>query len=520
MKFFNNPEFVRNARIQLRKGRVFSAIVVCSALSGTIWASIVHADVDFSIGSLRRAGAVFAFTLCMQIAILLIGGGIYVVQSVHREMEQNTFDFQRVTRLSALELACGKLFGSPVGAYFVTLCFMPLSLVGAIRGHVPARLVAEAYVILLLGSIAFHSLALLISVIEGRGAGPVGILVYLFAVVITLVPPAIWAVRQVSPFVAVELVDHDSNVFTLKDEFFGFGVSHFLVLIALYFAFTAWFLLPVVRNIKRDPSLYQIYSGLQALGFALFMSLLQIGFYPWKAVFFQGIISVRLAEVSATVRHDALPTLPVEQFHLLCSMIVMAVMTLALLRSREVVRIRVQSLGKLALSVWAAAWPAPYVVVGVTLVGGSVAILISHYRYPDEFWSWPLVAYDVGYVVAWLTRDVLFVQCMNLRRVRRPLRSAVLYVVIFYGCTATLFSALDIYAYARNAALTAFLVPSPLYALSPSNWSTAKAIWILALVAQSIEACFFWWLHRQRLKEFQEEAPKRLIAKELQTASA
>ena len=49
-------------------------------------------------------------------------------------------------------------------------------------------------------------------------------------------------------------------------------VSHFVVLLVLYLAFTAWFLLAVVRNLKRERALYQIYSGPQAFGFALFVA--------------------------------------------------------------------------------------------------------------------------------------------------------------------------------------------------------------------------------------------------------
>ena len=147
-------------------------------------------------------------------------------------------------------------------------------------------------------------------------------------------------------------------------------------------------------------------------------------------------------------------------------------------------------------------------------------MLIADYRYPGQFRGWPLAVYDVAFVAAWLTRDVLCLQWMNLRRARRPLGSAALYIVIFYGCTMTLFGALNLYAYARSAALTAILVPSPLYALSSSNWRGEETIWLLALVAQCVGACFFWWLHQQRLKEFREGTPEPQLARDVQMASA
>lgn len=162
--FFSNPEFIRNARIQLRPGRMIAAAIICAVVSITIWASIVHTDVDFDVAGLHKAGAVFAFILYAQVSILLIGGGIYCLQSVNREKDLHTFDYQRVTRLTSLELAVGKLFGAPIAAYFIVICPMRVALLGAAQGHVPATLVVGAYIILVMGSISYHSLALLVSV--------------------------------------------------------------------------------------------------------------------------------------------------------------------------------------------------------------------------------------------------------------------------------------------------------------------------------------------------------------------
>ena len=41
--------------------------------------------------------------------VLGAGGGIACLNSVFKEKEQNSFDFQRLTRLTPLELALGKL---------------------------------------------------------------------------------------------------------------------------------------------------------------------------------------------------------------------------------------------------------------------------------------------------------------------------------------------------------------------------------------------------------------------------
>ena len=110
--FFNNPEILRNARIQLRPGRAIAAVVICAAISLTVWYSFEARTVARTVAD--DSIEMFRLVLMLQVVVLLIGGGIYELLSVHREKELNTFDYQRVTRLTSFELAMGKLFGAPV----------------------------------------------------------------------------------------------------------------------------------------------------------------------------------------------------------------------------------------------------------------------------------------------------------------------------------------------------------------------------------------------------------------------
>jgi hypothetical protein len=140
--FALNPELLRNARIQLRPGRAIAAAVICAAISLTIWYSFESRSNGQAVAT--DAIEMFKFILQMQVFVLLVGGGIYELLSVHREKELNTFDFQRVTRLSAFELAVGKLFGAPILTYLIVLCFMPIAIFAAVVGHAPLVLVVEA----------------------------------------------------------------------------------------------------------------------------------------------------------------------------------------------------------------------------------------------------------------------------------------------------------------------------------------------------------------------------------------
>jgi len=202
---FNNPEMLRNARIQLRPGRAIAAVVICAAISLTAWYSFKSRPLvgyPFENESTRM----FKFILMLQVVVLLIGGGIYELLSVHREKELNTFDYQRVTRLTSFELATGKLFGAPVLMYVIVACLMPIAFLGAILGHAPILLVVEAYLILFVGCVAFHALALLISISSGRGVSAIAILPFLILVGFTSVDlytdPTNATVHQVNPFAA------------------------------------------------------------------------------------------------------------------------------------------------------------------------------------------------------------------------------------------------------------------------------------------------------------------------------
>lgn len=517
--FFSNPEIVRNARIQLRPGRMIAAAVICAAISITTWASIVHTDVDYSVSGLHKEGAVFAFILYIQITALLIGGGFYCLQSVHREKELNTFDYQRVTRLTSLELGIGKLFGAPILAYFMVLCFMPVALTGAIRGHVPLLLVLEAYGLVLLGSIAYHTLALMVSVLLGRGGTVVSILLFLALVAISSadffngsVPSRaqLLAIHPVSPFVVGDLISKPPTVawvssaglasgYGWSDLLLDKAVSHSLVLTGLYVTFGCWFLLAVTRNLKRDPAVYEIYSPGQAFLFAMYLNSLLLLFTPWAQKFRASDISI----AGTTYRVPGASPLAVEQMLLAASLWLFMILALILLRNRERVRRRVREFGRRAAGWWAALWPAPYLIGGFALFGGAVIGLISHYRNPGD-WNVRLAVFDVAFLAAWFARDALYFQWMNLRRSRRPLASAALYLVIFYVCTGFLFSALNFYHNARNTALTAIVVPWSAFFLGPWNWDSQARLFLGALVLQCLEAGVFVWLHRRKLREFMD----------------
>jgi hypothetical protein len=502
---WGNPELLRNARIQLRPGRAVAAAIICAAISLTAWSFYTY-----SPGSTGNGAALFKTTFTLQIIVLLIWGGISCLQSVHREKELNTFDYQRVTRLTSMELALGKLFGAPIMAYFVVLCLTPLSIFAVVVAHISGWLFVQAYLILLLGCIAYHSFAVLASMMLGRGTSAWVIFVFLILVWITSVNTgganSNWQLQEFSPFVGTSVVMRGEDIrlnamqgvdIRLYDSFFGRSLPHFAVLLVLYAIFTAWFLLGIRRNLKRDPAVYEIYSPVEAFFFALYLNVLLLGFFNWKSPVGQPIF------VGNSFRgYSTLPAGEIEQPLLFGSAWIFVALGVLLLRNRERVRRRVSSIGESAAGWWAGLWPAPYVLGGIILTGLAIVELIRIYRQPGQDWSDTRALFEVAFCAAWIARDVLYLQWMNLRRTRRPLVSAFLYLVIFYTCAGVLFSVLARLMSERAVALSALLVPSPILSRIVDLWPANHALLIGILAGLAAEVFLFAFLQRQKLREF------------------
>jgi hypothetical protein len=505
--FTVNPEFLRNARIQLRPGRAIAAAIICAAISLTIWYSFESRSYPERVAV--DAIEMFKFILQMQVFVLLIGGGIYELLTVHREKELNTFDYQRVTRLSSFELAVGKLFGAPILTYFIVLCLMPVAIFAAILGRSPLVLVVEAYVILLVGCIAFHTLALLISATLGRGVSAIAVLPYLILVVFTSIDffagqgsefspsSSVWTVHQLNPFAASAMFQRDAPR-GLSDLFFGLSVPHFAVLMVIYVTLIAWFLLAIVRNLKRDPAVYELYSAPQAFGFAIYLNLLMLGFFNWKAPLGAPII----VNLHLTGFNTLLPY-RVEEMLLTGSFWLFALLGIVLLRNRERVRQRIQVLGERAASFWAALWPAPYVLAGMIIAGLGILELIRVYRNVSGVdWDWGLALVSIAFFALWLARDLLYLQWMGLRRTRRPLASAIIYLIVFYTCTGIIFGVAHVLLRQSVAPYSAMLIPSGISSLSVADWAAHYQLWLVALAVLAAEAILFAFLQRQKLREF------------------
>lgn len=480
-----NPELLRNLRIQLRPRRMIAAAAICAAIS--ISAIVIYVHDPPAAG---EEPTFLRIVLFLQLLALLVGGGIYCIQSVHTEKDQNTFDYQRLTPMSPLRLALGKLFGAPALAYFVVLCLMPLALFGAYVGRVGVGPFLQCYLVLLLGCITYHSLALLTSLFLVRGSSAGGIIFYLglawLGSMDVMSQGGPLAIHTLGPAFGLTLIDRDSSagwgnrVGDLWDQFFGASVAHLWVLIVLYAAFTAWFLLALARNLKRDPSAYEIFSPPQGFAFVIFLNFLLLGFFQWATETSPG-------EAEAIILAFGLP--------------LFAIFGLSLLRNRESARRRIIGLGARAEGWIAALWPMPYMLAGV-LVTGFAVLKFIRLRLPESNeWNLGTGLFIVVVFALWLSRDVLYLQWMNLRRSKHPLVISVLFMIVFYSCSGALLAAFDLFTN-KDAPFAAALVPGIILApLKYSEWVAQRGAWIAGAILIAAQAFLFAALQRRELRK-------------------
>jgi hypothetical protein len=498
---FSNPEFVRNVRAQLSTTKMVTAVIVAAALSLVLAFSLTHISAP-AAGPSGWGFMLLRVLFWLQALVLAAGGGIACVNAIYKEKDQNTFDFQRVTRLSPLELTLGKLFGAPIFLYFLCLCFVPVVIFCAVKGQRGFGYVCVAYVMLFVGSITVHAFALLVSLLTVRGSHTMAIIfvlvaIWMFSNVFGMISSYL-QLASLSPFYASELVVQRNNTDIMSDElarnwhsapptavdiFFGHSVPHFPVFLVLNGLFVSWFLLALARNIKRDPYQYELYSPLQTFVLTIFTNAILLAFVNWRG----GLIDVQASLLTI-------------------NMVILSSLGLAQLRNRDRTR-RILRNQRNGSPTWLElTWPAPFLFVAATTAGILVSISASIAHDPLIDWSPAFAIFRCLFVTAWLVRDLQFLQWMILRRGKRPLVMGVMYLTVFYACVWIVLSSFGTFRDPDHLPFTAFFLPTPVYYLDHAAWVLRPAIWGAAFVAQWLMVVLFIYAQRKTILELSHPA--------------
>jgi hypothetical protein len=459
---FDNPEVKRNFRTQLRSNRMISTAAICGVISLIIVPSLTS-NMWRTSSQTESAEMYLRAMLFLQAAVLLFGGCGACLNAISREKEMNTFDYQRITQMTPLELSLGKLFGAPAWSWFAALCFLPAVLMGAFSSQTSLVDLFAAFTLIVFGSVLFHSLALLLSLVVDRSAGGLKWLFLLILATYGLLPGGlIFQVGPLNPLGASLMVGKTRAIAVPGDAFFGIPIPHPIVMVVLSVLFSGWFLLALSRNIKRDPAVYELFEPLQALGLALFVTFLQVGFFRW------GVLDPDKSQL-------ALLSLNVILFY---------VLGLVLLRSRDRARRRLRE-AKASEPGWMdSLWPSPYILAGMLPAGLVVISLIEVTRKHPLPLDGALAMFRLLLLAFWVVRDILYLQWMYIRSSGNSLRKAFLYLFVFNVAMSTTMFVGHPGAIAERAIFTPWLA----LAIDAATWNTSGGVLLTALLAQ-IGAC-------------------------------
>jgi hypothetical protein len=140
--FWNNPIVVSAFRVKYRRGGLFGfvSLYLCLLVGGAGWLWL--ADNCFA-GSWPET--FFVALVGVQCLLLGLGASTAAGQSIRRELDQHTFDFQRVATLPPRDIVLGKILGEPALAYLCAIASFPLAVLCWLAGGVTLSVLLLAY---------------------------------------------------------------------------------------------------------------------------------------------------------------------------------------------------------------------------------------------------------------------------------------------------------------------------------------------------------------------------------------
>ena len=459
-----NPEFVRHRRAELRPVRAITVaavvLAVCALLGMACWSYeqnlLAGAETGVRIygteawqhrlNALQQAFAQKTWMLFYRWLIGIQGIALSFwalfscAQSVSGERDRKTWEFQRTTRLTPMEIMIGKLLGEPVLMYFAVLCAAPVTLIAGLGGGLPFGTVISVYLVLAMISIFLGLAGMWLStLLESRTRG-IGLIGALAAYGLTL---GIYGMREsglpglaaLSPLIAtIDLlgVSPDSNLNRVPPVLFGQHVPWWLMCLLLCGSFSVWLGLMLVRNLKRDYPDIRPLSRWQAIGCAAFLNFLIYALLRPVSV---------SPGVDLHVRGWFKDSGDVAVFAVTMNGLILFLMGLATLTPQERLKVwrRKRTAGE---SKMFAEDGLPWPWLGISAIVAYAlmvwGLLAWDRALPLNMSTLQTAALQLLLIAVFVTRDVLFLQWCMLTRLRQPVVKGALFLGLYYAAAAVL----------------------------------------------------------------------------------
>ncbi|MDH5640093.1 MAG: hypothetical protein OEY28_02280 [Nitrospira sp.] len=410
---WDNPEWVRHRRAILRPATTIAVV----AVSWLLCALIAYvADTKTMIG---------AVILAHMIGLPLWVGST-CGNSIMQERAFQTFDFWRTTRLTPGELVAGQLCGVPLMGILAVGSTIPVALLSIGIEVNPVNL-ALIYIMLTLFCVTVGTGSLVFSM----GATPFrGSRVLTWIIGLYLVSSIMafangtgmglgLSVMTPYPFLGDMLgaeagaINFSASNFSVSQSTVLFGVMpvpSFLLGITLNLSFSGWFMLMLSRNIKKERHELRLLSRWQAVGFAVFITLL-----------------FHALGISSRPEHNSAASI-IQQSLFFLNVLLLYLIGIITLTPPERLRIWWQrwSTGR-STYLHEDGFPWPWVVLTTICLAGVAYLSAS-----ISGRSSPTLLWNLGLVAVFAMRDITFLQWCQCQNFKRPLFTGALYLGLYY----------------------------------------------------------------------------------------
>lgn len=475
MTVWQNPEFVRHVRADLRLARAVTvaviALVICGLVGLSCWGAADDVIEFFQLLHYWLVG--------IQFTVLGFWCASACGQAISRERELKTFDFLRTTRLTAWDLIAGKIFGAPVTAYFAVGCTIPISVLAGLLGAISPVKILGVYVLLAAFTLFVGVLALWVSMLLEKSNTGVPILVM-------LMPVGVGYAFSSSPFSGFSAISMLPALFALYDvrssspqitpTLFGLPASYLLLTLLLYVTFGAWFALMLVRGLKKERQEIRLLSHWQAIGFVAFLNVLYYAFLDPK----------RLLALGSGAFNSFGPR-EAAQMAILFNAGVLFLVGLAMIGSREKLRVwwrRWKARQESYLSGDGLVWP--WIAVGAAVAYGLLAAEVFGEQAAIPVHDWRLGVAGVVFleILVFVVRDVLFIQWCTLIMKKRPVFIGFLFLSLYYVAAGIVASVAGLASRKAGSLILGLLSPWQMMGLENVGFAQAHPSYIgLALQA-------------------------------------
>jgi len=480
VRFWRNALLTLHVRADLRPTRAAMAaaisLVICFLLAMTIWSADHGKTRDF-------LPDFYGWLLGSQFVVLGVWSAMACGQAVSRERELKTFDFLKTTRLTAGELLVGKLLGAPIVAYFVVACTLPISIVAGLLGGIRPAAVLGSLALLVVFNLFYSLVAVWGSMlVEKTSAGAVGLLGLLVngvALGFADGPFKGFAALSVVPAVLSLHGITELGVGTVRPTVFGAEVPCFLLTVLLYVLLGAWFVLMIVRNLKRDLPQIQLLSRWQCVGLVAFWNL---QFYA-----FLDTGDIRNSRLPFSSR---MPAFDVAAMALGWNSLFLFLTGVAALSPHE------------KLKIWWRKWkggeasyfspqglPWPWLVPAGAIAFAMLAAEAFGLRstVPLSEWRLGLDALLFTAFLTVITRDVLFLQWCLLTRMKHAVVKGFLFLTLYYAAAIIVGVVISTFAETASRRVMMFLIVYPL--LGEVERRTIAPALIVGIIGVQVVVC-------------------------------